>query len=37
MYQKIQNSKYGQIRPHIRRPYPGRLWKYGRIWYPVQP
>ena len=28
-------SKYGQIRPHIRQPYPdfGR----DRIWYPVQP
>jgi len=29
-------SKYGQIRPHIRRSYParagyGRIWKYGRI------
>jgi len=25
-------SKYGQIRPLIRRPYPApRIWKYGRI------
>ena len=36
-------SKYGQIRPRIRRPYPAdmKIWPdfgggQGRIWYPVQ-